>query len=151
MAANKRELPVKEQQVFRQLINFYETKEYKKGLKSADQILKKLPEHGETLAMKGLFLSHLDKKEEAHEFIKKGLKFDLTSPICWHVYGLLHRAEKNYEEAIKCYSQSLRLEKVFFITFVLLHYFDFLTIFTFDSSTRCEMLFDSILRSLLIV
>ena len=41
-----------------------------------------------------------------------GLKLDLTSPVCWHVYGLLHRNEKNYEEAIKCYSQSLRIDKV---------------------------------------
>ena len=61
--------------------------------------------------MKGLFFSHLSKKEEAHEFIKKGLKMDLTSPICWHVYGLLHRGEKNYEEAIKCYTQSLKIDK----------------------------------------
>lgn len=82
-------------------------------MKVADQILKKTPDHGETTAMKGLFLSHLDKKEEAHECIKRGLKLDLKSPICWHVYGLLHRNEKNYDEAIKCYLQSLRIENVF--------------------------------------
>ncbi|KAJ3000017.1 hypothetical protein HDV02_000969 [Globomyces sp. JEL0801] len=65
----------------------------------------------ETLAMKGLFCSHLDRKEEAHENIKKGLRLDIKSPVCWHVYGLLHRGEKNYEEAIKCYTQSLRIDK----------------------------------------
>jgi peptide alpha-N-acetyltransferase len=74
-------------------------------------------DHGESLAMKGLFLGHLDRKEEAHECIKKGLKLDLTSPICWHVYGLLHRYEKNFEEAMKCYSQSLRIDKVILIYF----------------------------------
>ena len=31
----------------------YETKQYKKGLKAADLVLKKFPEHGETIAMKG--------------------------------------------------------------------------------------------------
>lgn len=69
----------------------------------------------ESLAMKGLLCSNLDRKEEAHELVKKGLKIDLTSPVCWHVYGLLHRGEKNYEEAIKCYLQSLRIDKVFFL------------------------------------
>lgn len=29
-----------------------QTKQYKKGIKTADAILKKFPEHGETLAMK---------------------------------------------------------------------------------------------------
>ena len=66
----------------------------------------------ESLAMKGLLCSNLNRKEEAHELIKKGLKMDITSPICCHVYGLLHRTEKNYEEAIKCYNQSLRIDKV---------------------------------------
>ena len=65
----------------------------------------------ETLAMKGLFCSHLDRREEAHDFIKKGLKNDLKSHICWHVYGLLHRSEKNYEQAIKCYAQALKFDK----------------------------------------
>ncbi|KAJ3276539.1 N-alpha-acetyltransferase 16, NatA auxiliary subunit [Terramyces sp. JEL0728] len=111
-AAAKRELPLKEQQLFKTVIKHYESKEYKKGFKVSEQILKKIPEHGETLAMKGLFCSHLDRKEEAHELIKKGIRLDISSPICWHVYGLFHRGEKNYEEAIKCYSQSLRIEKI---------------------------------------
>ena len=36
----------------------------------------------ETLAMKGLFSSHLDKKAEAHDLIKKGIRNDITSHIC---------------------------------------------------------------------
>ena len=65
--------------------------------------------------MKGLFCSHLGKRDEAFELIKRGIKSDITSHICnnvkltpgWHVYGLLHRADKNYEEAIKCYSHGI--------------------------------------------
>ena len=45
-------LPAKEAGLFKQVVKFYETKQYKKGLKAADQVLKKAPEHGETLAMK---------------------------------------------------------------------------------------------------
>ncbi|KAG0000692.1 N-alpha-acetyltransferase 16, NatA auxiliary subunit [Entomortierella chlamydospora] len=106
-----RELPQKEANLFKQILRCYETKEYKKGLKGAEQILKKFPEHGETLALKGLFCNHLDKKEEAYEFVRKGLRLDLKSHVCWHVFGLLHRSDRNYEEALKCYSQALRIDK----------------------------------------
>ncbi|KAF9157176.1 N-alpha-acetyltransferase 16, NatA auxiliary subunit [Mortierella sp. AD010] len=106
-----RELPQKEANLFKQILRCYETKEYKKGLKGAEQILKKFPEHGETLALKGLFCNHLDKKEEAYEFVRRGLRLDLKSHVCWHVFGLLHRSDRNYEEALKCYAQALRIDK----------------------------------------
>ncbi|TPX36047.1 hypothetical protein SeLEV6574_g08124 [Synchytrium endobioticum] len=109
-AKSKRELPSKEAAIFKAILKFYEHKQYKKGLKSSDQILRKFSDHGETLAMKGLFFYHLDRKEEAHEYIKRGLMKDLTSHICWHVYGLLHRGDKNYEEAAKCYSHALKYD-----------------------------------------
>ncbi|KAI9322854.1 NMDA receptor-regulated protein 1-domain-containing protein [Dichotomocladium elegans] len=109
--ASKRELPPKESSVFKNILRNYELRQYKKGLKLADSILKKFPEHGETLAMKGLFLNNLEKKEEGYEYVKKGLRYDLTSHICWHVYGLLHRADKNYEEAAKCYTHALKYNK----------------------------------------
>jgi peptide alpha-N-acetyltransferase len=32
------------------------------------------------------------------------------SHVCWHVYGLLHRADRNYNEAIKAYKQALRID-----------------------------------------
>ncbi|RCH81730.1 hypothetical protein CU097_000541, partial [Rhizopus azygosporus] len=110
-ANNKRELSPKEAASFRNLLKNYELRQYKKGLKLAESILKKYPDHGETLAMKGLFLNNLEKKEEGYEYVKKGLLKDLTSHICWHVYGLLYRADKNYEEAAKCYANALKYNK----------------------------------------
>jgi len=32
------------------------------------------------------------------------------SHVCWHVYGLLHRSDRNYLEAIKAYKQALRID-----------------------------------------
>jgi len=61
--------------------------------------------------MKGLFLINLNKKDQAYECVKRGVRNDLTSHICWHVYGLIYRADKNYDEAIKCYSNALRQDK----------------------------------------
>ena len=53
------------------------------------QILKKNPDHGETLAMKGLIVNCMsdDRKDEAFELVRKGLKHNLKSHVCWHVYG----------------------------------------------------------------
>jgi len=48
----------------------------------------------ETLAMKGLTLNFLGRKDEAYEHVRRGLRNDLTSHVCWHVYGLLQRSDK---------------------------------------------------------
>lgn len=108
---NSRQLPSKEAGLFRQLLRMYENKQYKRGLRAAEQILKKFPDHGETTAMKGLIISFLGRKEESYELVKKALRLDVTSHICWHVLGLLYRADQNYEEAIKCYRNALRNDK----------------------------------------
>ena len=63
--------------------------------------------------MKGLVLTHMkDRREEGLELVKKGVRLDLTSHICWHVFGLVQKADKNYEEALKSYTQALRFDKV---------------------------------------
>ncbi|CAG5993813.1 unnamed protein product [Menidia menidia] len=91
----------------------YEHKQYRNGLKFCKQILgnPKFAEHGETLAMKGLTLNCLGKKEEAYELVRRGLRNDLRSHVCWHVYGLLQRSDKKYDEAIKCYRNALKWDK----------------------------------------
>ena len=65
----------------------------------------------ETLCMKGLVLTHLGKREEGLELVRKGVRLDLTSHICWHVFGLIQKAEKNYDEALKSYTQALKFDK----------------------------------------
>ncbi|PPS12315.1 hypothetical protein GOBAR_AA08323 [Gossypium barbadense] len=122
-------LPPKEANLFKLIVKSYETKQYKKGLKAADAILKKFPEHGgidkltklivdeifsfidqDTLSMKGLTLNCMDRKSEAYELVRLGLKNDLKSHVCWHVYGLLYRSDREYREAIKCYRNALRID-----------------------------------------
>tara|TARA_R110002050_G_scaffold172953_2_gene305106 strand:- start:17 stop:526 length:510 start_codon:yes stop_codon:yes gene_type:complete len=98
-------LPSKEQAMFKTILKLYEQKQYKRGLKTCDTVLKKFPNHGETLSMKGLLLNAQNKKEEAFTFVRLGLKNNLKSYVCWHVYGLLYRSDKNYVESIKCYQQ----------------------------------------------
>lgn len=61
--------------------------------------------------MKGLTLNCLGRKEEAYDYVRRGLRNDLKSHVCWHVYGLLQRSDKKYDEAIKCYRNALKWEK----------------------------------------
>jgi len=127
--AKRTPLPSKEASLFKELLTLYETRQIKKGLKTADQILKKFPDHGglwisssvshvlihfppETLCMKGLVLTHMGRREEGIDLVKKGVRLDLTSHICWHVFGLIQKADKNYEEALKSYTQALKFDKV---------------------------------------
>ncbi|XP_050416023.1 N-alpha-acetyltransferase 15, NatA auxiliary subunit [Patella vulgata] len=106
-------LPPKENALFKRILKCYEQKQYKSGLKFAKQILTnvKFAEHGETLAMKGLTLNCLGRKEEAYDYVRRGLRNDLKSHVCWHVYGLLQRSDRKYEEAIKCYRHALKWDK----------------------------------------
>lgn len=61
--------------------------------------------------MKGLTLNALDKKAEATDLVRRGLRMDMRSHICWHVYGLLYRSERDYREAAKAYLNALRIDK----------------------------------------
>lgn len=105
-AGQGRPLPKKEAEIFKNVIKFYESKQYKKGLKNADAILRRYPDHGETLCMKGLIVNAVaasalspwgappeakrgdgqqqqttttvsDKKKEAVELVKRGLMMDM--------------------------------------------------------------------------
>ncbi|KAL9094329.1 MAG: hypothetical protein Q9165_003470 [Trypethelium subeluteriae] len=104
------QLSSKEQSLFRQVIKFYESKQYKKGLKAAEQILRKNPNHGDTQAMKSLIQNSQGQTDEAFALAKLALKNDMKSHVCWHVYGLLWRSVKNFEEAIKAYKFALKIE-----------------------------------------
>ncbi|KAJ1926348.1 hypothetical protein IWQ60_003873 [Tieghemiomyces parasiticus] len=105
-----RQLPAREMAVFKNMLKEYELKKYASGLDLCEQILANRPEHGETLCMRGLFLVNLDRKAEGIAQVKLGIRQDLTSHICWHVYGLIHRADRNYTEAVKCYLQALKFD-----------------------------------------
>jgi len=62
--------------------------------------------------MKGLVLVHMGKRDEGIAMVKAGVLKDLTSHIVWHVLGLVHKGEKNYEEALKAFTQALRFDDV---------------------------------------
>lgn len=100
----------KESSLFRQVIRNYDLKQYKKGLRAADQILRKNPQHGDTTALKALIINSQGRSEDAFALAKAALKMDMKSHVCWHVYGLIYRAANNLEEAMKAYKFALKIE-----------------------------------------
>ncbi|CAD5224963.1 unnamed protein product [Bursaphelenchus okinawaensis] len=111
-AKSSQQLPPKEMALFRKLVRSYEQKQYKQALRCSKQILAnpQFADHGETICMKGLILNCIGKHEEAMEMVKKGLKADIMSYVCWHVYGQVNRSDKQYEMAMKAYKRALTLD-----------------------------------------
>lgn len=86
--------------------------------------------------MKGLILSCMDRdREEAYECCRRGLRNSLTSANCtllptrhvdgcamvsfvprgslgWHVMGVLYRADRDYQNSVKCFKNALRMDRV---------------------------------------
>ena len=60
--------------------------------------------------MKALIINSQGSTDDAFVLAKTALQKSMKSHICWHVYGLLYRANKNFEEAIKAYKFALKLE-----------------------------------------
>ena len=103
-------LSTRERALFSRLIQEYENRKYKQALKTADAILEKVPTHGETVAIKGLVLFSIHQRDEGLALAKLGVRYDLTSFICWHALGIVYRMDRNYQESLKCYAQALRIE-----------------------------------------
>ncbi|EFP85005.2 uncharacterized protein PGTG_11174 [Puccinia graminis f. sp. tritici CRL 75-36-700-3] len=103
-------LNLKDQAVFKQILHLYELKQYSAALQHCDTLLEKYPGHGETTAMAGLLNHSMNNKAQGYSLVKAGMKADLKSHIVWHVYGIITRADRNYSEAVKSYSQALRLD-----------------------------------------
>ncbi len=112
-ATPKSQLNKAYEQTFQQILKAYENKKYARGMKLCVNLLKKYPNHGQTLAMKGLIMYNQDSntKAQAFDLCKRGLALDMKSHVCWHVYGILYRADNNYPMAIKCYSNAIKIDK----------------------------------------
>lgn len=103
-------LSTRDNNLLRTVVRNFEDKQYRRGLKAAEQILKKNPKHGDTMAMKALIMNAQGKTDEAFVLGKEAVSVDMKSHVCWHVYGMLYRTRKNFDEAIRAYKFALRLE-----------------------------------------
>jgi hypothetical protein len=76
--------------------------------------------------MKGLIFSCMNRKKDAIDLVKLGIRnnprsyvgndiapaFSVLTITAWHVFGILNRQEREYNEAIKCFLNALKIDKV---------------------------------------
>ncbi|KAK4538091.1 hypothetical protein CDCA_CDCA16G4116 [Cyanidium caldarium] len=106
----KEALPPKEKALFEQAARLHDTRQLKKALKISDQILRRVPDHGETLALRALVLAGMGQREEAHALVHRALRQDVRSSYAWRMLALMHRQGQELREAGKAYQQVVRLE-----------------------------------------
>ena len=114
MSTADNKLSSKDATTFKKLVKCYEEKQYKNGLRHAKQILsnsKCSPIHAESLAYKGMCLSVIGRAEEALESVKAAVKTDLKCSLAWRAYALVLRESKKYEESVKCFKNSMKIER----------------------------------------
>ena len=100
-----------EKKLFDKMLEMYDNKENKSALKNADIILEKYPLHAETMAFKALILNALKRKTEAYDLVKKALFKNMGNFTCWHVYGILNRGHKKFDDARKAYIMALKADE----------------------------------------
>ena len=54
----------------------------------------------------------MKRKTEAYELVKKALFKNMANFTCWHVYGILNRANKKFDDARKAYINALKADEM---------------------------------------
>ena len=62
------------------------------------------------MALKGLSELGLGDKVLAEKLIKESLKLGMKNSKVWHFYALFHKEQKNYAQAVKCYTFANKYE-----------------------------------------
>jgi tetratricopeptide (TPR) repeat protein len=101
-------MSLSEKKQFNMMLEYYDAKEFKKALEKSDSILEKFVDHTETQAFKALILNGLKRGNEAFDLIKKVLFKNLGNFTCWHVYGMLNRSNKRFDDARKAFLNALK-------------------------------------------
>lgn len=106
MSGLSQPLPSREQKLFETLSKQFDNRDYTKVVRTADSILSSFPDHGETVAMKGLALHTMEKRDEGLALVKAGVAKAMRSAITWHSLGMCHRSDKNFTEAQKAFKRA---------------------------------------------
>ena len=61
--------------------------------------------------MEALSLNALGKKDEAKMRINMALMQNLKSHTAWHIFGMIHRSNKDYDDARSCFKKSIEFNK----------------------------------------
>lgn len=110
-------LSTRDQQQFKNIVQLYDQRIYKRSLKLTETMLKKYPKQGDLLSMKAFILGAMypnikdEKHKEAYECAKEAIKQNMRNPMSWHCLGTLYKGDFDYNEAIKCFKTALKFDK----------------------------------------
>ncbi|KAJ1608720.1 putative n-terminal acetyltransferase [Cryptosporidium canis] len=110
-------LSTRDQQQFKNIVQLYDQRIYKRALKLTETMLKKYPKQCDLLSMKAFIIGALypgnkdERHNEAYECAKEAIKQNMKSPMSWHCLGTLYKGDFDYNEAIKCFKTALRFDK----------------------------------------
>ncbi|EGG18821.1 tetratricopeptide-like helical domain-containing protein [Cavenderia fasciculata] len=104
-------LTTKDTNTLKTLSKLFDERKYKKAIKQADAFLKIHPTNVDALCFRTLTLYGLNLKEEAHAAGKQVVRDNMSSFTAWHTLGFLHRNDKNFPEALKCFRTAHRNNK----------------------------------------
>ncbi|KAK6588628.1 hypothetical protein RS030_3475 [Cryptosporidium xiaoi] len=114
---NNSQFTQRDQQQFKNIVQLYDQRIYKRALKLTDVMLKKYPKQSDLLSMKAFILGALhsdindSKHKEAYEYAKEAIKMNMRNSMSWHCLGTLYRSDFDYSEAIKCFKTALKFDK----------------------------------------
>ncbi|GBE60210.1 tetratricopeptide repeat-containing protein, putative [Babesia ovata] len=106
------ELSAKDKAAFKNMMELYNQKLYKKGLKIAEELVNKYPKHGEAISFKALFMTQTDpsKYDEILAIAREAIRNDLNSSHCWYILGRVYKMKKQYKDTLKCFSMASKID-----------------------------------------
>ncbi|KAL7694898.1 N-acetyltransferase subunit Nat1 [Lotmaria passim] len=110
MSSASQVLPQTQQRQFDKMNREYSNREYTKALRTSDGILSIVPDHVDTLAVRGLILYNLERVEQGYETIKQAILINPRSMVAWHSLGMCQRLDKKYAEALKAFKRALSFD-----------------------------------------
>ena len=98
--------------LYKRICTDFEHGNYQSSLTNVTKLLRQLPENGECLAMQALikYKSNQLSGTESITAIKSALTHNLRSATIWHLYGIVCRHEKMYDEALKAFKTMNNLD-----------------------------------------
>ncbi|KAH3688042.1 hypothetical protein WICPIJ_000967 [Wickerhamomyces pijperi] len=97
----------KEDGTFKEALTLFDSKQYKKSLKLAEQILKKNSNYSDAYSLKALNLYNLKEYEESEIYAQKAIIKGDKLPVTNHILGILRRQQGNHKQAADFFKAAL--------------------------------------------
>ena len=107
---DKNLLTLKLNEIFNEAVQFYKNNKLKEAEKLFSQILKKLPNHFETIFYLSQILLKLKNFTEAKKLCEKAIKCKPDFAPCHHNIGQAFKELGETKKAVECYSKAIKLQ-----------------------------------------